>query len=165
MISRNLLSKNEADLIRSVRLFNDNAYNNSPLAISHDVWPELQNIIRKLICLIQESDPFVVNLKHLNEETVSIFELQVLYVIESLRCGREGTTIEILKWWLPSVKIKKALCLVRTITYILDEIEIETPRPDRLTRYILGITEARLRKQRFRVIEGGRSGTCPQTLH
>ena len=107
----------------------------------------------------------MVSLNNLNDNTVSVFELQVLYAIESFRCGREKTTIEVLNWWLPSVKVDKALCLLRAITYILDEIEIETPQPDRLIRYILGITENRLRNQRFRVIEGGLSGNHSEALH
>ena len=165
MILHDLLSKDEAQLLRSVRLFNSSADNDPLLDKSEKIWTELQIIIRKLIWLVQESDPFVVNLKHPNDDTVSIFELQVLYAIESYRCGREKTTIEVLNWWLPSVKIETGICLVGTITHILDEIEIETPRPDRLSRYILGLTKAKLGKERFRVIDGGLSNKYSQTLH
>ena len=165
MILRDLLSKDEAHLLRSVRLFNASDENDPLIERSEQVWTELQVIISKLIWLVQESDPFVVRLKHPNDETVSIFELQVLYAIESFRCGRKDTTVEVLNWWLPSVKIETALCLIGTITHILDEIEIETPRPDRLSRYILGLTEAQLRKRRFHVIEGGLSTRYTETLH
>ena len=165
MISRDTLSEGETHLLRTVRLFNKDRDNNSLVGESGKVSEGLHGVIGKLIWLVQECDPFVVNLNNLNDHTVSVFELQVLYVISSFRAGREKDTIEILNWWLPSVKMQKALCLIRTITHILDEIEIETPPPDRLTAQILAITQTRLRKQRFRVIEGGLSAHYSETLH
>ena len=165
MIIGNALSTNEFQLLRSVRLCNKTPDYNALDVDSGKNLTQLQTVVGKLIWLVRECDPFVVNLNHLNDRTVSIFELQVLYAIASFRCGREKATIEVLNWWLPSVKIEKALCLVQTITFILDEIEIETPSPEKLSEYMLGATETRLRKKRFHVIEGGLSEKYPETLH
>ena len=96
----NTLAAEEISLVNSMRQFMFQEERDGYSTRNHAVHSAVDAPIRRLLGLLWEYDPFVVDLYGLGDPSVSVFELQLLYAIAARRAGHLTIVSEVLAWWL-----------------------------------------------------------------
>lgn len=90
-----------------------------------DVPQELTSAVAAFLDLLWRCDPFTVNFNPLRNKGMTLFELQVVYVLGEWRRGNHATVHELLAWWLPDVLIAHGRALIAEVSEVLDDLEID----------------------------------------
>ena len=84
--------------------------------------------LHQFLDFLFECDPFLVRVNKLNSTNVSIFELQLLYVVFKGWTQNNRKVNEILEWWFSPSELPKGRLLLKTLINILnaDNLEYES---------------------------------------
>ena len=141
----NTLVADEICLVRSMRQFLFKEERGRPVSLNHADLGAVDVSIGRLLKLLWEHDPFLVDLCRPGDPNVSVFELQLLYAIAARRGGHSAIVSEVLAWWLPQRGLNAATRQLSTIASILDQTGVAVQSIERLKAHILALTSARYR--------------------
>ena len=149
----NTLVADEICLVRSMRQFLFKEDRDRPVLLNHADLDDVKVPIGRLLKILWQYDPFLVDLCRPNDPNVSVFELQLLYTIAARRGGHSTIVNEVLAWWLPQSALNAAMRQLSTIASILDHAGMATQSIDRLKAHILALTAARCHHNRLVAVD------------
>lgn len=141
----NTLTSTETRLVQVMRRFMDNGLDDGEPIGGEPVYARIEVPLMRFIDLLWKTDPYAVALHHRLDYDVSVFELQLLYVIAEKRAGNMDTVDELLGWWFPASLIPEARAALNTVTRILDEERIPLTSSTRLREHILSVSAGRVK--------------------
>ena len=161
----NTLVAEEICLVNSMRQFVFKEERGRPVSLNHAELGALDVSIGRLLKLLWEHDPFLVDLCRPGDPNVSVFELQLLYAIAARRGGHSTIVSEVLAWWLPQRALNAATKHLSKIAGILDQAGMATQSIERLKAHILALTSARCRHNRLVVVDTWMPTVGSRALH
>ena len=161
----NTLVADEKCLVRSMRQFLFKEKRDQPVLPNHVDLGVAEIPIGRLLKILWQYDPFLVDLCQPGDSNVSVFELQLLYAIAARRDGYSTIVNEVLAWWLPQNAMNAATRQLSTIASILDQAGMAAQSTERLKAHILALTSARCRRNRFVVIDTWMPTVGARILH
>ena len=81
--------------------------------------------VHELLDFLFQCDPFLVRVNKLNSTNISIFELQLLYVVFKGLAQNNSKVNEILEWWFSPSELPRGRLLLKTLINILNEENLE----------------------------------------
>ena len=141
----NTLITDEVCLVRSMRRFLFKEEQDRSVLFGVAELAVVQAHISRLLKLLWQYDPFLVDLHQPSDPNVSVFELQLLYAIAARRGGHSTIVNEVLAWWLPQSAQNAALRQLTAIVDTLDQTGMAAQSIERLKAHILALTSARCR--------------------
>ena len=161
----NTLAAEEISLVNSIRQFMFQEERDRYSTRNHAVHSAIDAPIRRLLGLLWEYDPFVVDLYGPGDPSVSVFELQLLYAIAARRAGHLTIVSEILAWWLPQRALTGAKRELSTIACMLDQVGMAAQSIERLKAHILALTSTRRRNHRLFIVNSRSSTAGCRVVH
>jgi len=121
--------------------------------------------IGRLLKILWQYDPLLIDLCRPGDPNVSVFELQLLYTIAARRGGHSTIVDEVLAWWLPQSALNTAMRQLSTIADILDQAGMAAQSIERLQAHILALTSARCRGNRLVAVDTWMPTVGSRVLH
>ena len=161
----NTLFADEICLVRSMRQFFFKEERDRPVLRSHATLNVVEVPIHRLLKLLWQYDPFLVDLCQPGDSNVSVFEVQLLYAIAARRGGHSKIVNEVLAWWLPQSALNAAMRQLSTIAGILDQAGMANQSIERLKGHIVALTSARCRRNRLVAVDTWMPTDGSRVLH
>ncbi len=161
----NTLVADEICLVRSMRQFLFKEEQDRPVLLNHADLGVVKAPIGRLLKILWQYDPFLIDLCRPGDPNVSVFELQLLYTIAARRGGHSTIVDEVLAWWLPQSALNAAMRQLSTIANILDQAGMAAQSIERLKAHILALTSARCRHNRLVVVDTWMPTVGSRVLH
>ena len=76
--------------------------------------------LEKFLNLLNDFDPFAVKTSHVLDPSITLFELQLLYLLSEARKKNILVVKELLNWWFPPDIFPHALLIINEIVRILN---------------------------------------------
>lgn len=111
--------------------------------------PEAVSVaLRQFLSTLRDSDPFALNLRAADDMALTLFELQVIYVLSEHQAGHTGTTAELLDWWFPADLVATGDALLGDIADALERSGIALESGPWIRDYLLAFTARRAQANR-----------------
>ena len=161
----NTLVADEICLVRSMRQFLFKEDRDRPVLLNHFDLDVVKVPIGRLLKILWQYDPLLIDLCRPGDPNVSVFELQLLYTIAARRGGHSTIVDEVLAWWLPQSALNAAMRQLSTIANILDQAGMAAQSIERLKAHILALTSARCRNNRLVAVDTWMPTVGSRVLH
>ena len=161
----NTLVAEEVCLVNSMRQFLFKEELSRPISLNRADLGAVDVPIGRLLKLLWEHDPFLVNLCRPGDPNVSVFELQLLYAIAAQRGGHSTIVSEVLAWWLPQRGLNAAKRQLSKIAGILDQTGMAAQSIERLKAHILALASTRCRGLRLVTVDSDLPTAGSRVLH
>ena len=161
----NTLVADEICLVRSMRQFLFKEDRDRPVLLNHADLDVVKVPIGRLLKILWQYDPLLIDLCRPDDPNVSIFELQLLYTIAARRSGHSTIVDEVLAWWLPHSALNTAMRQLSAIANILDQAGMAVQSIERLQAHILALTSARCRHNRLVAVDTWMPTVGSRVLH
>ena len=161
----NTLVADEICLVRSMRQFLFKEDRDRPVLLDHADLDVVKVPIGRLLKILWQYDPLLIDLCRPGDPNVSVFELQLLYTIAARRGGHSTIVDEVLAWWLPQSALNTAMRQLSTIANILDQAGMAAQSIERLQAHILALTSARCRRNRLVAVDTWMPTVGSRVLH
>lgn len=144
-IARAQLNSGETTILQAIRRWRLNAVDLADVKVVGTEAIRLAAAARQFMDLLRDTDPYVIQVKREDEEAITLFELQLLYVISECRIGNTETTTEILDWWFPSRLVANAHALLAELTSVIETLSLEFNSSAWIRDCLLTVTENRIK--------------------
>ena len=161
----NTLVADEIWLVRSMRQFLFKEDRDRPVLLNHADLDVVKVPIGRLLKILWQYDPLLIDLCRPDDPNVSVFELQLLYTIAARRSGHSKIVDEVLAWWLPQSALSTAMRQLSTIANILDQAGMAAQSIERLKAQILALTSTRRRNHRLFIVNSRSSTAGCRVVH
>ena len=161
----NTLVADEICLVRSMRQFLFKEERDRPVLLNHADLGVVKAPIGRLLKILWQYDPFLIDLCRPGDPNVSVFELQLLYTIAARRGGHSTIVDEVLAWWLPQSALNAAMRQLSTIAKILDQAGMAAQSIERLKAHILALASTRCRGLHLVTVDSDLPTVGSRVLH
>ena len=161
----NTLVADEICLVRSMRQFLFKEERDRPVLLNHADLGVVKVPIGRLLKILWQYDPLLIDLCRPGDPNVSVFELQLLYAIAAQRGGHSTIVSEVLAWWLPQRGLNTAKRQLSTIAGILDQTGMAAQSIERLKAHILALASTRCRGLRLVTVDSDLPTVGSRVLH
>ena len=117
-------SREEIMVVQAVRRWERNASGLAEVMASGRKPVALAKSLHAFVLLIWETDPNAVKVLPLRDSGLTLFELQVLYLVSEHRSGSPAKVHGLLEWWVPESLLDEARSRLSDIVAALDGLDM-----------------------------------------
>ena len=152
-ITRARLNSSETTVLLAIRRWRLTTVDLVDVKVAGPESVRLSSALRQFMDLLRDTDPYVIQVKREDDEAITLFELQLLYVISECRTGNTEATAEILDWWFPVPLVANARTLLTELTSVIETQSLDFHSSAWIRDCLLTITGNRI-KPRNAVAQG-----------
>lgn len=152
-ITRSRLNSGETTVLLAIRRWRLKTVDLLDVKLAGPEAVRLASVLRRFMDLLRDTDPYVIQVKREDEEAVTLFELQLLYVISECRTGNTEAITEILDWWFPVRLVAAARTLLTELAAEIETQSLDFHSSAWIRDCLLTVTENRI-KPRNTVAQG-----------
>ena len=144
--TRAQLSEGEETVLQAIRRWRYSAVDLADVKIVGAERVRLAGAVRPFMDLLREADPYVVRVNRTTDPSMTLFELQLLYILSECRAGNSATTTELLDWWFPDRLVANARVLLEDFAFTIDTLALAFNSSAWIRDHLLSVTNKRIKQ-------------------
>lgn len=144
--TRAQLSEGEETILQAIRRWRYSAVDLADVKIVGCERICLGGALRAFMDLLREADPYVVRVNRTTDPSITLFELQLLYILSECREGNSETTTELLDWWFPAGLVANARVLLEDLASTIDTLALAFNSSAWIRDHLLTVTNKRIKQ-------------------